>query len=168
MASGDPRELLAALLESLGAAPGDPRLVDTPSVATDFLARFVEAREAPTLSLFPAEGASLVKLEGLRFYSLCEHHLLPFFGTIDLTYAPSEKVAGFGGLERGIAHFATRLQLQERMTRQLADFLEAELAPRGLRVISKARQMCLEMAGGSPETLITAVEERGSLRASVP
>jgi len=156
--------LIAQYLASLGADPEtDPRLTETPQNVTGVLQRFASRRSPPDVSLFPCAGETVVTLRDIRFYSLCEHHLLPFFGTIDIAYRPKDQVAGFGGIHRAVRHFSTQLQLQERLTRDLAAFLFIRLQPMGLGVVSRARQLCSEMTGGSPDVIVTSMACRGEM-----
>lgn len=84
---------------------------------------------------------------GIPFYSLCEHHLIPFFGTVAIGYIPGKELVGLSKLARTVQMFARRLQVQERMTTQIADFLMKELKPKGVGVIIQARHLCMEMRG---------------------
>ena len=96
-------------------------------------------------------GFDLVK--DIPFYSLCEHHLLPFFGACHVGYLPKGKVVGLSKIPRLVEVFAHRLQLQERMTREIAEALSAGLAPKGVGVVVEARHLCMEMRG---------IQKRGS------
>jgi GTP cyclohydrolase I len=159
---------LRAFLESLGADfTTSERLRETPATVTRFLAPYLAERDEPEISLFPFQGDTVVSLNGLRFHALCEHHLLPFFGTVDLAYVPEGQIAGFGGIERVIAHYAHRLTLQERLTQEIAEHLFRALQPRGLRLRLRARQLCLELTGGTPEAAILSMAARGFV-ATIP
>jgi GTP cyclohydrolase I len=92
---------------------------------------------------------------------MCAHHLLPFFGTIDLVYQPSTDIVGFGSLRRLIEHHARRPQVQERLCSAVADGLMSAVAPRGVLVRSRARHLCVEMRGGSGEATALVTAERG-------
>lgn len=87
----------------------------------------------------------MIVLKKLRFYSLCEHHLLPFFGEISVGYVPGERIVGISGIARLVEVFAHRLQIQERLTAQIADSLMEELEAKGVMVLCEARHLCLEM-----------------------
>lgn len=98
-------------------------------------------------ALFRAEGAELVVVKGLEFYSLCEHHLLPFFGRVHIGYVPGEHILGLSKFARVVDVFARRLQVQERLTVQVADALEGVLRPRGVGVVVEASHLCMMMRG---------------------
>jgi GTP cyclohydrolase IA len=104
-------------------------------------------------ALFSAEGSEMVVVKGIEFYSLCEHHMLPFFGTVHIGYIPHETILGLSKFARVVDVFARRMQVQERMTSQIADALERVLRPRGLAVVSEASHLCMMMRG---------VEKQGS------
>lgn len=100
------------------------------------------------MTTFPNEGYDEMVVEtGIPFYSLCEHHLAPFFGTATVAYVPSKRIVGISKLCRTVDHFARSLQVQERMTQQVADMLQDRLQPRGVAVMLRARHMCQEMRG---------------------
>ena len=164
MSIQDAEQHFVSFLASLGLPSGDSEIESTPGTVTRFLKRFVEERPEPSLTRFEAKDNARVELNGFRFYSLCVHHLLPFFGTIDIVLKPTSYFIGFGGFDRTIEHFSRRLQLQERMTNEIADFLYKQIEPEGLAVRSVARQMCVEMGGGSPEVVVTTIAARGSFR----
>lgn len=105
-------------------------------------------------ALFEAESSEMVVLTGIEFYSLCEHHMLPFFGTASIGYVPGEKILGLSKFARVIDVFARRMQVQERMTSQIADALEEVLQPQGVAVVTRASHLCMMMRG---------VEKQGSM-----
>ncbi len=167
MASGPPADRtsrrraaaghLAAALEALGFS-GDPEMARTPELLAELLTEFLPPAEAPQPSTFPASGRDLVVLSELPFYSLCAHHLLPFFGTATVAYVPDQRIIGLGGVPRLLEHCARQPQLQERMAGQLAGALIELLAPLSLGVRLSARQLCMEMRGArSPGTVATTV-----------
>jgi GTP cyclohydrolase IA len=97
---------------------------------------------------FEADGYDeIVALRGIPFHSLCEHHLLPFTGTASVAYLPGDRVVGLSKLARTVDIFARRFQLQERMTKQIADAVETALAPRGVAVVVRGRHLCMESRG---------------------
>jgi len=128
---------------------------------SDFLAEFVPDEEWPVLSRCAMTQSGPVAVRGLPFHSLCAHHLLPFFGTVDVVYAPDGVLAGLGSIPRALRHVARQPQLQERLTEQLADFLFEALEPTGLVVRSTARHMCVEMRGSESPMEAVAVAIRG-------
>ncbi len=104
-------------------------------------------------ALFEAEGSEMVVVKGIEFYSLCEHHMLPFFGTAHIAYIPGDTILGLSKFARVVDVFARRMQVQERMTSQIADALEQALKPRGVAVVTEASHLCMMMRG---------VEKQGS------
>jgi GTP cyclohydrolase I len=89
----------------------------------------------------------MVVVKDIEFFSLCEHHLLPFFGKAHVAYLPSQKVIGLSKVARLVNMFARRLQIQERMTSQIADAIKDKIAPQGVGVIIEARHLCMQMRG---------------------
>ncbi|WP_104698021.1 MULTISPECIES: GTP cyclohydrolase I FolE [unclassified Helicobacter] len=89
----------------------------------------------------------MITLKDIEFYSMCEHHLLPFFGFVNIGYIPDKKLAGIGGLARLVDIFSHRLQIQERLTTQIADTLMELLEPKGVMVTCKATHLCMRMQG---------------------
>ncbi len=104
-------------------------------------------------ALFDAEGSEMVVVKGIEFYSLCEHHMLPFFGKAAIGYIPDRTVLGLSKFARVVDLYARRLQLQERLTSQIADALVEVLQPKGLAVVTEASHLCMMMRG---------VEKQGS------
>ena len=139
------------LLEGIGEDPDREGLKDTP----DRIARMCEeifagSEQDPAVHLsrvFDAEGSEIVLERNIEFYSVCEHHLLPFFGKVHIAYIPGDKVVGISKLARVTEVFARRAQIQERMTGQIADAVMKELTPGGVMVVSEARHMCMMMRG---------------------
>ena len=98
-------------------------------------------------ALFAAEGSEMIVLKGIEFFSMCEHHMLPFFGKAAIAYIPGEKILGLSKFARVVDVFARRMQVQERMTTQIADALVEVLQPRGLAVVTEASHLCMMMRG---------------------
>lgn len=108
----------------------------------------------------PGNDEMVVEI-GIPFYSLCEHHLAPFFGSATVAYIPDARIVGISKLCRTVDHFARSLQVQERMTQQIANFLQEGLVPRGVAVMLRARHMCQEMRGirkAGVETVTTCLK----------
>lgn len=158
MSSHDEAEARAsALVEALG-FPDDPEMADTPRRLVSWLSAFRGAEGLPAVSVCASEGRAPVVMRGIPFHSVCAHHLLPFFGTVSIAYRPDGRIAGLGSLSRAVAHFAQRPQVQERLGEQVAAFLGEALAPAGLVVRIRARQLCVELTQGvQPDVLTEAV-----------
>jgi GTP cyclohydrolase I len=140
-----------AFMEALGLDPADPNLAGTDlRVARAYRELFAGLRAAePVLRTFPnpERYARLVALLDIPFYSLCAHHFLPFHGTVHVGYVPGARIVGLSKLARVVEHFARRPQVQERLTEQIAGFLEERLQPAGTMVVVRARHLCMEMRG---------------------
>jgi GTP cyclohydrolase I len=143
-ASAAARELLLAL----GADLDRDGLEETPRRMAAALAELLtpEPFEATT---FPNDGGydELIVARAIPFHSLCEHHLLPFHGVAHVGYLPGDRILGLSKLGRGVDLFARRLQVQERMTVQIADWLAAEVAPKGIGVVLEAEHLCMSLRG---------------------
>jgi GTP cyclohydrolase I len=107
----------------------------------------VEPAEVVGRGIFPAEGAGLVVVRDVEFHSLCEHHILPFFGRVHVAYLPGERIIGLSKIPRLVDLYARRLQVQERIVEQVADALVKLLEPKGVLVLAEARHLCMAMRG---------------------
>ena len=137
-------ELLAALGQDLS----DEQLVDTPRrVAASYAELLTPTPFTPTT--FPNDEGydELVLVRAIPFASLCQHHLLPFTGVAHVGYLPAGRILGLSKLARVVELFAHRLQLQERLTTQVADWLQAQLAPKGVGVVLEAEHLCMTLRG---------------------
>jgi GTP cyclohydrolase I len=104
----------------------------------------------------------MIVINGIQFTSVCNHHVLPFIGKAHIAYVPSERMAGLSKFARVVRHFAHQAQLQERMTHQVADYLERKLQPKGVAVVLQAEHMCMTIRGAqAPGTLTTTSTMRG-------
>jgi GTP cyclohydrolase I len=144
--------LVEGLLRELGEDPTREGLLDTPGRVARSLRHLTEgygmdATDAIGDALFEQDYDEIVVVKDIPFYSLCEHHLLPFFGSAHVAYAPQGRVVGLSKIPRLVDVFAHRLQLQERMTRQIAEGLEMVTRPAGVAVVVEARHLCMEMRG---------------------
>ena len=144
--------LVARLLAGLGEDPDREGLVDTPDRVARSLRHLTEGYELDATdaigdALFEQEYDEMVLVKDIHFYSLCEHHLLPFFGVAHVAYQPNGRVVGLSKIPRVVDVYAHRLQLQERMTRQIAEGLERVTRPHGAAVVIEARHLCMEMRG---------------------
>jgi GTP cyclohydrolase I len=109
----------------------------------------------------PPPSEEMILVRDLPFYSLCTHHLLPFFGHAHIAYAPRAKIVGFSGLARIVRHFASKPQLQERLTNETTDHIQSVLEPEGVIVSMQARHLCLEMRGERVPALVETTAARG-------
>jgi GTP cyclohydrolase I len=98
-------------------------------------------------ALFSSTNNEMVLVRDIEFYSLCEHHMLPFFGRVSVAYIPDGKVVGLSKIPRIVDAFARRLQIQEQLTEQIADAIMETVCPKGVGVVASARHMCMEMRG---------------------
>lgn len=163
--------LARRLLVRLGEDPSREGLVRTPgrmARALTFLTSGYQADLETLLNgaIFSVEYEETISVKHIELFSLCEHHLLPFFGTVDVTYVPDGRVLGLSKIPRIVDMFARRLQIQERLTNEIADALVTAIAPRGVSVTMEARHCCLMMRGVQKQqaSLVTHAT-RGVLRA---
>jgi GTP cyclohydrolase IA len=157
---------VADLLIALGVDLTDESLRDTP--------RRVAAAYAELLTPLPFEATTFPNDEGydefvvarnIPFHSLCEHHLLPFHGVAHVAYLPGERIVGLSKLGRVVESFARRLQVQERMTVQIADWVEEYLEPRGVGVVLEAEHLCMSLRGvQKPGTMTVTSALHGLVR----
>jgi GTP cyclohydrolase IA len=146
------QELIRKLLSELGEDPDREGLLNTPkrvAKAYDFLTSGYRANIEQVLNnaLFTVDYNEMVIVKDVDFYSLCEHHLLPFFGKCHVAYIPSNKVIGLSKIPRLVDVFARRLQVQERLTRQIADTIRETIRPLGVAVVMEATHLCMSMRG---------------------
>jgi GTP cyclohydrolase I len=159
-------EAVRALLAALGQDLTSESLVETPRRVA---ASFAELLAAPDFDLktFPNEEGydEMVVARGIPFASLCEHHLLPFIGLAHVAYVPGDRILGLSKLARVVELFARRLQVQERLTTQVADWLQENVQPKGVGVVLEAEHMCMTIRGvraGGARTVTSALH--GALR----
>src|SRR5881409_3660915 len=146
------QELIRQLLGELGEDPSREGLRQTPKrveKALRFLTSGYDADIDTVLNeaLFTVDYSEMVIVKDIDFYSLCEHHLLPFFGKCHVAYIPSDKVIGLSKVPRLVDVFARRLQVQERLTNQIADTIHDKIAPVGVAVVMEATHLCMSMRG---------------------
>jgi GTP cyclohydrolase I len=139
---------VADLLAALGQDPTSEELADTPRRVA---ASYAELLTPPpfTLTSFPNDEGydELILARAIPFSSLCQHHLLPFVGVAHVGYLPADRILGLSKLARVVERFARRLQLQERLTTQVADWLQAQLEPKGVGVVLEAEHLCMTLRG---------------------
>lgn len=146
------QKLVTELLKQIGEDPGREGLLNTPSrfaKAYEFLTAGYRMKvdEVINNAVFSVKYDEMVLVKNIDFYSLCEHHLLPFYGKVHVAYIPNGKIVGLSKIPRIVEVFARRLQVQERMTQEIADTLANCLQPQGVAVVSEAYHMCMMMRG---------------------
>jgi GTP cyclohydrolase I len=146
------RELVRKLLAELGENPDREGLLNTPArveKALSFLTSGYRADIDGVLNgaMFTVDYSEMVIVKDIDFYSLCEHHLLPFFGKCHVAYLPSDKVIGLSKIPRLVDVFSRRLQVQERLTSQIAETIRDKIAPLGVAVVMEASHLCMSMRG---------------------
>jgi GTP cyclohydrolase I len=144
--------LIAQLLRHLGEDPEREGLLDTPKrveKALEFLTSgyTADVDEVINNALFTVDYSEMVIVKDIDFYSLCEHHLLPFFGKCHVAYIPSQKVIGLSKIPRLVDVFARRLQVQERLTHQIAQVIRDKIQPLGVAVVMEGTHLCMAMRG---------------------
>lgn len=156
-----------SILEAIGDDTGREGLKDTPErVAKMFLEVTSGLRESePKITTFSSEGHDqMITVLGLGYWSLCEHHLAPFFGKVHIGYLPGKKLAGLSKFGRVADFFAKRPQIQENMTSQIADFINAKIEPKGLIVVVEGTHLCMSMRGvKKPDHLTITSAIRGNI-----
>jgi len=145
-------KIVKNLLDEIGEDSNREGLVKTPSrVAKSwkFLTKGYDTKidEIINGAIFHEKYDEMVAINNIDFYSVCEHHLIPFFGKAHVAYIPDGKVVGLSKIPRIVEAFSRRLQLQERMTQQIANTLNDVLSPRGVAVVLEAQHMCMQMRG---------------------
>lgn len=166
---------IQAILQHIGEDPQREGLVKTPARVAKALAEVTtgyhqDAREILRSAIFDAtDSQGLVLVRDIPFYSLCEHHILPFFGQVHIAYLPGSHITGLSKLARTVEVFARRLQVQERLTRQIAEAIMEALDAQGVVVVVEAQHMCMQMRGvEKPGTITTTVAALGCYENDVP
>ena len=159
-------EAVRLLLEGIGEDPEREGLRETPEriarmYGEIFSGMYADAGE-PLSKVFSVENDEMVLEKDITFYSMCEHHMLPFFGKVHVAYIPDGRVTGLSKLARTVEIYAGRLQLQERMTGQIADAIMKFLAPQGVMVLVEAEHLCMTMRGvRKPGSKTVTIAARG-------
>lgn len=145
-------KLITELLNEIGEDPGREGLLKTPervSASYEFLTQGYNQNIEDVLNdaIFTEKYDEMVIVKNIDFYSMCEHHMLPFYGKVHVAYIPNGKIIGLSKIPRIVDVYARRLQVQERMTQQIADTIAKYIQPSGVAVISEAFHMCMMMRG---------------------
>ncbi len=163
-------DLVKNMLTQLGEDPYREGLVRTPTRVAKSLRELtsgyhVDIDRLINGALFDVPYSEMVVVKDIDFYSLCEHHLLPFFGKCHVAYIPDGKVIGLSKIPRIVEVFSRRLQVQERLTSQIAEIIENKIHPLGAAVVMEARHLCMEMRGAQSKNSPTVTSAMvGSFR----
>ena len=154
------KEHYSKVLELIGEDPSREGLVKTPervAKAMQFLTQGYEmnATEILQSAMFSEDYSQMVLVKEIEFYSLCEHHLLPFFGKTHIAYIPDGNIVGLSKLPRVVDAFSRRLQVQERLTNEIRDCIQDTLKPKGVAVVMEARHLCMQMRGVEKQSSLT-------------
>lgn len=161
------KEISNSVFNILGALKEDPTrpgLKDTPERVAKSLTyltngQHLTASDVVGDAIFPCQAQGMILQKDVEFYSLCEHHLLPFFGKVHLAYLPDQKIIGLSKIGRIIDVFAHRLQVQENLTHQVASAIDQLLKPKGVAVIIEAQHFCMLMRGVKKQGNLTQTSE---------
>ncbi len=169
-ADGRVEEAVRDILTEIGEDPTRDGLIGTPDrvhrMYSELTAGYhVDPDRLVNGAIFDVDYSEMVVVKDIPFYSLCEHHLLPFFGTASVAYIPKGRVIGLSKIPRIVEMYARRLQIQERMTQQIANFLNERLDPQGVGVVVEANHLCAVMRGiRKPGTVMTTSAVLGLFR----
>lgn len=170
--AGEVEEAVRVILRGVGEDPDRPGLERTPARVRRMYAELtagyhVDPARLLNGAVFEVDYSEMVVVRGIPFSSLCEHHLLPFFGTAAVAYIPRGRVVGLSKIPRIVEMYARRLQVQERLTQQVADLLMERLDPKGVGVVMEATHLCAVMRGiRKPGTVMTTSAVLGLFRTS--
>ena len=155
------KKLVRELLIEIGEDPTREGLTKTPErIASAYKEIFGGYDSNSELSVQFSEDSEMVVVRDIQFYSMCEHHMLPFFGRIQLAYSPNGRVFGISKLVRLVEKYSRRLQIQERMTKNIADELYSH-GVKGVAVITEAEHLCMKMRGVRNDAFVTSAAFRG-------
>jgi GTP cyclohydrolase IA len=162
-------QAIASIIEAIGEDPGREGLVDTPKRVARMYAELLSGLEQDPVALlqvgFEEGHEEMVVMKDIPFYSLCEHHFLPFHGKVHVGYVPSGRIVGVSKLARVVDSLARRPQLQERLTTEIADTLVTGLEPQGVAVVIEAEHLCMTMRGiRKPGSKVVTSATRGIFR----
>jgi GTP cyclohydrolase I len=156
--------LVASSLEMIGEDPKREGLLKTPervAKAMQFLTHGYKIDPAEVLrsAMFEEDYKQMVVVKDIEFYSLCEHHILPFFGKAHVAYIPNGKITGLSKIARVVEAYSRRLQIQERMTTQIKDCIQQTLEPLGVMVVVEAQHLCMQMRGIQKMNSVTVTSD---------
>lgn len=156
--------LYSQIIELLGEDAGREGLVKTPervSRAMQFLMQGYELNPEEIIrsAMFTEDYRQMVIVKDIDFYSMCEHHMLPFFGKVHIAYIPNHKITGLSKIARIVDVFARRMQVQERLTTQIKECIQKTLNPMGVMVIIEAQHLCMQMRGVQKQHSITTTSD---------
>jgi GTP cyclohydrolase IA len=145
-------DFMTALLKEMGEDPHRPGLLKTPERWRETMKELTSGydhtlEEIVNDAIFPTENSDMVIMKDLAFHSLCEHHLLPFWGVMHIGYIPNNVIIGFSKIPRIIDMFTRRLQVQEHLGQQIADAIEHTITPKGVGIVIEATHLCMTMRG---------------------
>jgi len=158
------KDLVTRMLTMIGENPGRNGLLKTPE-RVESMFRFMtqgyqqDVDELLNGALFPIDYDEMVIVKDIDFFSLCEHHLLPFFGRCHVGYLPNKRVVGLSKIPRIVDVFSRRLQVQERLTVQIAETLQSKLNAHGVGVVMEARHLCMMMRGVEKQNTVAVTSE---------
>jgi GTP cyclohydrolase I len=148
------------IIENLGENPSREGLLKTPervAKAMQFLTQGyeIDAKQILESAIFSEDYNQMVLVKGIELYSLCEHHMLPFFGKAYIAYVPNGKIVGLSKFPRLVDAFSRRLQVQERLTNEIMECIDNTLAPKGVAVVIEAQHLCMQMRGVEKQNSFT-------------
>ena len=156
------KKLIRELIIEIGEDPTREGLKDTPRRIADAYGEIFGGYDSDSeLSVQFSEDSETVVAKNIQFYSMCEHHMLPFYGTIQIAYVPNGRVFGISKLVRVVEKFSKRLQIQERITKNIADELYSQ-GVKGVAVIADAEHLCMKMRGVKNDAKVTTSAFRGT------
>ena len=155
------KKLVRELIIELGEDPTREGLKDTPRRIADAYGEIFSGYDSDSeLSVQFSEDSEMVVAKNIQYYSMCEHHMLPFFGKIQIAYIPNGRVFGISKLVRLVEKYSKRLQIQERLTKNIADELNSE-GVKGVVVLSEAEHLCMKMRGVKNDAKVSSMSSRG-------
>ena len=156
------KKLIRELIIEIGEDPTREGLRDTPRRIADAYSEIFSGYDSDSeLSVQFSEDSETVVAKNIQFYSMCEHHMLPFYGTIQIAYVPNGRVFGISKLVRVVEKFTKRLQIQERITKNIADELYSQ-GVKGVAVVADAEHLCMKMRGVKNDAKVTTSAFRGT------